>query len=289
MSSLTLVLSGNSSSLRADYFPPIELDPNSNYECCLTDFHTYNTIPNINEANNKLHVNLLSRIVLDPVGFKSDAALRDHLDTLRRSDKIWTEQGKRQLGFLYHLSDYHKKIGGDLSIEYYTQTVHELPVGSYELDEIIDFLQNKLDAVHISYDKNTARTSIKIEDNKVKVDFTQPNSIRNILGFGSVVIGSGQTHIGEYPINITTINAVRIECNIATGSFINSKSSHTLHEFYPEVASGYKINETPRNLIYLPIVDRTIRTLHCDIVDQNNNLIDFQGETITCRIHIKKV
>lgn len=79
------------------------------------------------------------------------------------------------------------------------------------------------------------------------------------------------------------------ESSVYTGSFINNKSSHTLHEFYPDVATGYKINETPRNLIYLPIVDRTIRTLHCDIVDQNNNLIDFQGETITCRIHIKKV
>lgn len=289
MSSLTLVLSGNSSSLRADYFPPIELDHHSDYECCLVDFHTYNTIPNINETNNKLYVNFHTKFNMDTKEFTSHESFSKIIEELMKSKKKWTKASYEKLDWMYHLSDHHSVLGGDLNLEYHTQTIHEIPVGSYEMDEIIEALSYKLDSVHITYDKNTARTTISIEDENASVDFTQPNSLRNILGFGSHELHAKQKHVGEYTINITPINVVRIECSLVTGSFINAKNTHTIHEFYPNVAPGYKIVEVPKNLIYLPVVERAIRTLHFDIVDQNGNLIDFQDETITCRIHIRKV
>lgn len=43
---LTITLSGNSSILTADYFPPIELVKHLDYVCGLVDFQTYNSIPN---------------------------------------------------------------------------------------------------------------------------------------------------------------------------------------------------------------------------------------------------
>lgn len=52
--SITLTLSGNTSELAAYYFPPIELK--GDYECALVDFHTYNSIPNIDDSNNLLHI-----------------------------------------------------------------------------------------------------------------------------------------------------------------------------------------------------------------------------------------
>lgn len=289
MSSLTLVLSGNSSSLRADYFPPIELDHHSDYECCLIDFHTYNTIPNINETNNKFHVNFHTKFNIDPKEFTSLDAFRKIIEELMESDKKWTKASTDKLDWMYHLADYRGVMGGDLNLAYHVQSVYEIPVGCYEMDDIIDILSNKLDSVHVTYDKNTARTTISIEDEHATVDFTQPNSIRNVLGFSSAELSAKQKHVGDYAINITPINVVRVECSIVTGSFINAKNTHTLHEFYPVVPAGYKIVEVPKNLIYLPVVDRTIRTIHFDIVDQNGNLIDFRDETITCRIHIRKV
>lgn len=289
MSSLTLVLSGNSSALRADYFPPIELDHRSDYECCLVDFHTYNTIPNVNENNNKIYVDFHSKFNLEPKDFNTDTEFKKHIDSLLKSKKKWTHASKQKLQWFYHLADFHQGMGGDMSLAYSTETVYELPIGTYEIEEIITALSYKLDSVHIEYDKNTSKASITIEDENVSIDFTKPDTLRNILGFGSVVLEPKKIHVGEYQINITTINAIRIECNLATGSFINEKSCHAIHEFYPDVGSGYKIVEVPKNLIYLPIVERTIRTLHFDIVDQDGNLVDFRGETITCRIHIRKV
>jgi hypothetical protein len=51
--SLTLALSGNTSILSADYNPPIYLDDDAEYVVGLSDFETFNVIPNIDETNNK--------------------------------------------------------------------------------------------------------------------------------------------------------------------------------------------------------------------------------------------
>ena len=50
--SLTLSLSGNSSVLEVQYFPPIELSPDKNYVLGLVDVLTFNSIPNIDTGNN---------------------------------------------------------------------------------------------------------------------------------------------------------------------------------------------------------------------------------------------
>lgn len=51
----TFTLVGNSSVLRAEYFPPIDLDNRYEYALGLIGLHTYNTIPNIYEGQNKFH------------------------------------------------------------------------------------------------------------------------------------------------------------------------------------------------------------------------------------------
>ena len=52
--SITLTLTGKSSELTANYFPPIELS--GDYVCGLVDFNTYNSIPNVDHKNNLFHI-----------------------------------------------------------------------------------------------------------------------------------------------------------------------------------------------------------------------------------------
>ena len=53
--SLTLTLSGKSTVLAASYFPSIDLS-DGDYELGLAIFETYDTIPNVNESNNKFYL-----------------------------------------------------------------------------------------------------------------------------------------------------------------------------------------------------------------------------------------
>ena len=48
--------------------------------------------------------------------------------------------------------------------------------------------------------------------------------------------------------------------------------------FFPKVSPGYKIIESPVNLVYLPITLDTIDSLNVSITDQDNHLLNVRNE-----------
>lgn len=231
MKSVTLTVTGKTSSLNSYFSPEIELDERFSYSCCLLDFYTYNSIPNVHEDNNK----------------------------------------------------FYYSIDGGKSYQVLT-----LPIGSFEVAEILYFLNTELQQrdvmITISADRNTMKCSINCE---AHIDFTRNDSIGPILGFTRRMLGKGSFK-SDRIINIQRINNLRIDCDLISGSFHNGEKTHTIYEFDPSVDPGYKINEQPKHLIYLPVVRRRISTVNISILDQNGELVDFRGENITCRIHIKR-
>lgn len=89
------------------------------------------------------------------------------------------------------------------------------------------------------------------------------------------------------PIDIFTINTIRVECNIATGCYMNGSIAHTIFAISPNVPPGYKMALSPRTIIYNRINTSTIDRLSISIVDQDDKPIDFGGEVVTVRLHIK--
>lgn len=234
--SLTITLSGKTSTLSAFFHPEIELDERYNYSCALLDFFTYNTIPNIHEKNNKFYYK-------------------------RENDSLWS--------------------------------VITVPVGSYELRELLDILEQcfrieerTTSLFNIQGNRNTMKC--KAIFSEVMVDFTRNDCLGPVLGFGKRILEPGEEHESDNPICIQSINSIRIDCDLTSGSYHNGKVTHTLYEFSPSVDPGYKIVEQPTNLIYLPIITRRINTLNISIVDQEGEPIDFRGEEVSCRIHIKR-
>lgn len=64
--SQTFTLRGTSNVLTATYYPPIELDPKYEYALGLIGLHTYNTIPNIYEGQNKFYYD--DKVLTIPTG-----------------------------------------------------------------------------------------------------------------------------------------------------------------------------------------------------------------------------
>lgn len=223
--SLTITITGSSSILEAQFFPPIELSPDKNYTLGLVELLTFNSIPNIDIGCNEFHVG-------------------NHVVTI--------------------------------------------PTGSYEIEDIEKYLKTELASknIQIQLKPNNYTLRSEIECNQ-SIDFTSKNSIGPLLGFTSRRLEPNKRHVSDLPVSILKVNAIRVECNITTGAYINGRKVHTIHEFFPSVPAGYKIIEVPSSVIYLPITTRRIDNIQHRIVDQDGDLINFRGEVITIRLHIK--
>ena len=121
------------------------------------------------------------------------------------------------------------------------------------------------------------------------MDFSPQDSIARLLGFSHSLLEAEKTHTSSDPVKILKFNVLRVECNITGGAYINNKKVHTIHEFFPAVPPGFKIIDIPSKVIYQPVTVKSINYIRLQIVDEHGDLVNFRGETITIRLHIKAV
>lgn len=173
------------------------------------------------------------------------------------------------------------------------EVIIRLPTSMYEVEDILNYLKAELHAQKISLTYNISEASstvqISFDTNITWVGGT----ILKVIGFenenNSKLFKKGWLYRSNHIVKITDIDVIRIECDIAFGSYMNGRHCHTIHQFsHCKVPPGYKFIEVPQHIIYLPIKENRLRSIQLSVVDQDENLIDFRGEQISCRIHIKK-
>lgn len=296
MSTITLTLSGRSSQLQAEYFPAIDLS-DGNYVCGLIDFQAFNSIPNVDETNNLFYCgfeNLESEQFV-PIADANITTNEINIDGPNNNSNNNDDNNDIERNRIIEVIPTKKRrIRRATPFDPFKQkqplTITKIPTGSYELEHLSDCLKKLLHArfvaLNLRANKNTLQCEIMCSQ---PIDFTKSNTIGSLLGFRcDQVLKENVVHESELPSDILKISVIRVECNIIKGSYLNSQPSHTIHEFSPKVPPGYKIIEVPQNVIYFPVTVKSIHTLNISIIDQQNNLVNFRGETITIRLHIKK-
>ncbi|ELT91025.1 hypothetical protein CAPTEDRAFT_186306 [Capitella teleta] len=102
----------------------------------------------------------------------------------------------------------------------------------------------------------TSKTSA---DGDYQIDFRPTNSISSLLGFNNEVFMPG-SHDSTKVVNILAVNSILVNVDVISGSYVN----------------GYKIVETPVNLVYLPITLDTIYSLESKVTDQDGKLLNLR-------------
>ena len=197
----------------------------------------------------------------------------------------------------------------------YTIYVEE---GAYEMSELNTYIQDEMkkqvgslyraDGVVIGANLSTSRSTLKFgkpgPTTKYWVDFNVNNSLAPFLGFtkGEYTYVEKRedpsdpdkvtSYIDYYESETTSIiddvTIIRITNDIIGSSYSDGKSINDIYSFHPDVPPGYKISEKPFQLIYLPIVVSKISRMETNILNLNGHLIDFRGEDIILRFHVRE-
>jgi len=167
-----------------------------------------------------------------------------------------------------------------------------IPEGSYDIEDINLLIQQKMrqnghdKKITLSANTNTLKAVVILEDN-YQVDFQAVDSMSSVLGFNKQVY-SNHYQESENPVNILSINSILVNIDIISGSYVNGQRNPTIYSFFPAVSPGYKIIETPANLVYLPITLDAIYSMETFITDQNGHLLNLRGENISIRFHVRE-
>ena len=179
-----------------------------------------------------------------------------------------------------------------------TWTKIKIPEGSYEIDDINNTIKHEMEKrghydsinedhyINISANSNTLK-SVHIIESGYQVDFNQPNNLSKVLGFTGTKYEEG-FHESENVVNILRINSILVNIDIISSSYVNGTTKSTIYSFFPKVSPGYKIIESPVNLVYLPITLDTIDSLNVTITDQDDHLLNLRNEKLTIRFHIRE-
>src|SRR5579863_7915947 len=246
--SFSLIFSGNSSDFTT-VFNSIVLQPPYEYEAALLSIEAYNTIPNIIEGKNNL--------------------------------------------FKYFNGQNWKVIS--------------MQTGAYELDSINNEIKRQMkingdnpDIITVSAEVSTLRSIVNILSvaeaaeaagaagaAEYKVAFEE-GSIASLLGFSDGELNPGY-NLSPNIVDIMPINTILVNMDIIQGSYVNGNASPTIYAFYPSVSPGYKIIERPSPaLTYFLLSHHDISRIRVWLTDQDGKIVDFRGERITLRIHIRR-
>lgn len=184
------------------------------------------------------------------------------------------------------------------STTWYTVTI---PTGSYSFRDVNSYIQatmrgrghyNTVDDIYeIGFTANVnTLQSVMLISTGYQVDMTSTtNSVGKFFGFSAQTYSAG-THTSQNLVNILSVNSVRINCDKISGSYVDGGQSNCIYSFFPSVNPGAKILESPKNILFLPLINTgSISEMTIDVTDQSGNLLDFRGENISIRLQLREV
>ena len=147
----------------------------------------------------------------------------------------------------------------------------------------------------LSPDEATNKVEIRLNYDDVSIDFTQPNTFREILGFNSRVVGPYvPTPINILADNVAAFNQVNyfiIHSDLTnSGIRFNNQYDQAIAQVLIDVTPGSQIVSTPYNPPRI-MVDELVNTkrdlIRMWLTDDKNRRINTNSENWSCRLLIK--
>ena len=111
-----------------------------------------------------------------------------------------------------------------------------------------------------------------------------------ILGFTA---GWDYKHYSKYIsqkiVNLSNTNKIHLKCDVINGSQVNGSRQRILYSFALDKKPGYKVFSEPETIHYKQINKSVLNTITFYLEDDNNEELDFNGETLTFTLQMIKI
>ena len=175
---------------------------------------------------------------------------------------------------------------------------YELEPGIYTFKDISEALFNILQSeypgpsnvINIEYDDITGKTKLVVNNGIIAIRFDEKSFFSNILGFTP---GWDYKHYNKYisqkNVNLSNTNKIHLKCDAIDGSIQDGVRQPILFSFVLDKPSGYKVFCEPETIHYKKINKSVLNTITFYLEDDNNEEVDFNGETLTFTLQMVKI
>lgn len=183
----------------------------------------------------------------------------------------------------------------------YSGTI-SIPQGLYDLIGLAEAIEREIvndgatqNIITFSSDSSTQKVQIKANYQGISIDFTIANSIREIIGFDSQVLGPSVgiiTWLADNTASFNTVNSLLLHSNIISdGIRINNKYSQTLAQVTIDKRPGSQLVYTPYSPVKISsdnLIGSSISRLRFWMTSENpDTLVNTGGEYWSVSILIK--
>ena len=143
---------------------------------------------------------------------------------------------------------------------------------------------------YIKPDFNTLGSIIEISSQGPVISFVPNDSLGELLGFAKTTLYE-EYNISPNPVDIISFDNIFIECDIAKGMIYRGKQSNIIHNWTMTVNPGYKYVERFFGAItwYMMESKDIISSICFKLKNEKNQLVSFNGQSVTFRLSIKEI
>ena len=175
---------------------------------------------------------------------------------------------------------------------------YELDLGIYTFKDISEALFNILQSeysgpsnvIDIEFDDITGKTKLDVRSGIIAIRFDEKSFFSTILGFTP---GWDYKHYNKYTsqklVNLGSTNKIYLKCDCIDGSVLNGLRQPILYSFVLDKLPGHKVFSEPETVHFKKINKSVLNTITFYLEEDNNEEVDFNGETLTFTLQMIKI
>ena len=187
-----------------------------------------------------------------------------------------------------------------LVLDEYTSSfiTYELDPGIYTFKDISEALFNILQSEYpgpsnvsdIELDDITRKTNLVVNNGIIAIRFDEKSFFSTIFGFTPAWDYKHYIkYISQKLVNLGSTYKIHLKCDCIDGSVVNGLRQPILYSFLLDKLPGYKVFSEPETIHYKKINKSVLNTITFFLESDNNEIIDFNQETLTFTLQMIKI